>query len=275
MFCGYCGKELENGADFCPYCGGKLGMDGAGRSENQEPVKNDDDVLANERKSDGLTSDRSGAGNRKYVKMILAPVILVICLIAGYFGYQKIVEEKITSEIENTLELVKNGVSPEQADQILVSVVPELVGSEMLSNFILNNVSGEDVMDVYQSMMRYMSYEVIDVQKVESDHYQAIVRIDNLNNALVASYAFEILKARYTSDDFLGNIGRVIGDIGSDKSQIIAEVMTQAADACCGSGDSSYWISQQYTIDIVKYEGEWVPEGNLQSFACACLGLNL
>lgn len=273
MFCGYCGKELENGADFCPYCGGKLGMDGATQSENQEPVENGDAVWENEKKTGGLMSD--GSGHKKYMKFILIPVILVICLVAGYFGYQKIVEEKITSEIENTLNMVKNGVSPEQADQLLISVVPRLVDSEMVSEFILNNVSGEDVMDVYQSMMRYMSYEVVDVQKVESDHYQAVVRIDNLNNTLVASYAFEILKERYTSGDFLGNIGRIIGDIGSDKSQVIAEVMTLAADTCYGTGDASYWISQQYTIDIVKYDGKWVPEGDLQSFVCACLGLNI
>ena len=29
MFCKYCGKEIKNDAQFCPYCGGKQGHEAA------------------------------------------------------------------------------------------------------------------------------------------------------------------------------------------------------------------------------------------------------
>lgn len=29
MICVHCGKEIDNGQDFCPYCGGHVGSDAA------------------------------------------------------------------------------------------------------------------------------------------------------------------------------------------------------------------------------------------------------
>lgn len=29
MICVHCGKEIDNGQDFCPYCGGRVGSDAA------------------------------------------------------------------------------------------------------------------------------------------------------------------------------------------------------------------------------------------------------
>lgn len=33
MICVHCGKEIDNGQDFCPYCGGRVGSDAAIRQD--------------------------------------------------------------------------------------------------------------------------------------------------------------------------------------------------------------------------------------------------
>lgn len=269
MFCGNCGKELEEGAVFCPYCGTKLGSDNEGEDNGQmqEPAQELKTVQKSTGKADVLK-------HKRFTKKIWIPVILVVCLIVGYFGYQKIVKDTIRSEIEDTLSYIQNGLDAETADQVLYTAVPQLVGNEMISNLILDNVSGEDVVDVCRAMMRYMNYEVTDVTKVESGHYQAVVRIVNLNNELVISHAVDLFGERYNTD-ILGAFTQLFSDLGADKSQLIAEMMTQSADDYYAAGNESYWISNEYTIDIVKDNGEWVPSLDIASFACGCLGLNL
>lgn len=261
MFCGYCGKEIKDGTAFCPNCGKKAAVNSAGQPQEVDLEFNQKDILKN-------NILKAKKANRKF----WIPFMLVICLTVGYFGYQKIVEYKISSEIDNSLAMVQNGVDNETADQILQYAVPQLVDNEMIANIILENVSGEDVMDIYLAMMRYMEYEVSEVTRVEHNHYQAVVRIYNLNNGLVASHAAEIFMERYHVS-FPEKVLQFLDDASADKSQLAAEVMSVAADECYESGDDSYWIYSEQVIDIVNNNGEWIPSLDYISFAYSCLGL--
>lgn len=258
MFCGNCGKKLEEGVVFCPYCGVKPGTDNEKQTAGPKP-----DIL------------KVHAGKKgKMTKKILIPIILVFCLIAGYFGYQKIVENRITSEIENVMSDVKSGPDAETMEQILSEAVTQFAGNGMISDLILSNVSGEDVADIYQSLIRYMSYEIGDVQKIESGHYQVVVKINNLNNKLVASRALDLFMERYDTDVF-GMISRGISDLNSDKSRLIAELICQAADEYYAASDESCWISSENMIDIVKSDGEWAPQVDKQKLIFGCLGIEI
>lgn len=41
MICVHCGKEIDNGQDFCPYCGGHVGSDAAteAKAAKKDPRK--------------------------------------------------------------------------------------------------------------------------------------------------------------------------------------------------------------------------------------------
>ena len=262
MFCGNCGKEMKEGAGFCSNCGKKIGASGAGTSQSSQ---------LKDAQKNTVKTKRSKTSNAQ--KKIWISVILVICLAAGYFGYQKIVEHVIATKIDQSMTMVQNGVDNETADQILEYVVPQMVGDEMISDIILDNVTGEDVMDVYHALIRYMDYEVVEVTRVEQGHYQAAVQIYNLNNGVVATHATDVFMERYNVG-LLGKVGQFLNDVSADKSQLIAEVVSQAADDCYESGDESYWVSSKQVIDVVYHDGEWTPDLDIESFAYSCLGLN-
>ena len=72
----------------------------------------------------------------------------------------------------------------------------------------------------------------------------------------------------------LGQIEQFLNDVSADKSQLIAEVVSQSADECYESGDESYRVSSTQIIDVVYSDGEWTPDLDVKSFAYSCLGLN-
>lgn len=256
MFCGNCGKEIKAGAGFCPGCGSRLVTCGNRDAEGQTMRAETDTSL-----------------KKRFNKKIWIPVILAVCLAAGYFGYQKIVEHTIASEIDSTFALIQNGVDPETAEQLWELAVPQMVDDQMISDFIISNVKGEDVLDIYGAMLRYMEYEVVDVKMVELGRYQAVVRIDNLDNGLVAARAAEIFMERYNTDIF-AKIEQGWRDLTSDKSQLIAEMMVQAADEFYAAGDGACWLSREHVITIVKSDGEWTPELDYGALVSSCLGLS-
>lgn len=275
MFCGNCGSEMKEGARFCPNCGKKAGVNDGGQARTvdvemtEEPQAQKIDMESAQAVWEKVNVPKLKKSRRK----IWIPIILVLSLVAGFFGFQQTVKNRIISETDQYLSIVKNGVDNQTAEQILATAVPQLVGNETISNFILSNVSGEDAMDVYLSMMRYMDYEITDVTMVKLNHYQTTVRIQNLNNGLVAKHAFKVFKGRYDTS-FLGKISQGWEDLTSDKSQLIAEMMEQAADDYSQYGDGSCWIEGEYTIDIVYENGELKISLDKMALALSCLGVN-
>lgn len=265
MFCGNCGKEVKDGADFCGYCGTKL-------KKNERKIRTSHLEQSGAESAQVLQEEIKKPVKEIRNKKVWVLISLLIVLMLGYFGYQKIIEHMITYKIENTLDMVKNGVDDVTAKQLLDEVVPSIVQNEMISNFILNNIEGEDVVDVYHAMMRYMSYEVVKVTRVESNHYQATIRIQNLNNELVLSHAFDIFRERYQTD-FFGKIEQGWEDLNTDKSQLVAQMMSYAADDYYQTGDDSYWILREHVIDIQKINGEWETSLNFEVLFMNCVGL--
>ena len=263
MFCGNCGKEIKVEADFCPYCGKQFGGDDSKQDDGQREAK---------QPSGRESVQRPRAGAKPSKKKIWIPLVLIVSLVVGYFGYQKVMEKAITDTIEGTFAQVQNGMDAQMAEQLLVQVLPQIVGNETISNFLLQFVSGEDVMDIYHAMIRHLEYEVVDVEMVEFGHYQAHVRIANLNNSLVAGRAVELFKARYNKG-LIGNALQGLSDLGSDKSQLVAEILMQSSDDYYEAEDSSYWIVKDVAINIVKENGQWTPTLDFEALIYACLGL--
>lgn len=263
MFCGNCGKEIKVEADFCPYCGKQFGGDDSKQDDGQREAK---------QPSGRESVQRPRAGAKPSKKKIWIPFVLIVSLVVGYFGYQKVMEKAITDTIEGTFAQVQNGMDAQMAEQLLVQVLPQIVGNETISNFLLQFVSGEDVMDIYHAMIRHLEYEVVDVEMVEFGHYQAHMRIANLNNSLVAGRAVELFKARYNKG-LIGNALQGLSDLGSDKSQLVAEILMQSSDDYYEAEDSSYWIVKDVAINIVKENGQWTPTLDFEALIYACLGL--
>lgn len=264
MFCGNCGKEIKVGVDFCPYCGKQFGEGDVKQNGGQVEAK------PQPFERNGVQKSRVTVKSTK--KKLWIPIVLCVALVVGYFGYQKMMEKAITARIEEAFYQVQHGMDAQMAEQMLVQVVPQIVGNETISNFLLKLVRGEDVMDVYNAMIRYLNYEVVDVERVEFGHYQAYVRVANINNGLVAARAVELFKARYDKG-FWGKVIQGASDFGSDKSQLIAEILMESADDYYETGDSSYWNVRDFTIDIVKENEEWVPVVEYEKLIYACLGL--
>lgn len=261
---------MKEGARFCPNCGKKAGVNEDGQAVDVE-VSEDTQEMNMENVQD-VWEKVNVPLIKKSRRKIWIPMILIISLIAGLFGFQYVVKDRIVTEIDQRLDMVQNGVDTQTAEQILQAAVPELVGNETISNFILSGVSGEDVMDIYHSMMRYMNYEITNVAMVKLNHYQATVRIQNLNNGLVAKHAVERFGKRYDVG-FWGKISQGWEDLTSDKSQLIAEMMSQSADDYNQYGDGSCWIEGVYTIDIVYKNGEVNTSMDVEALAYNCLGV--
>ena len=261
MFCGNCGKEIKVEAEFCPYCGQQFGADSSKRDDGQMEAK---PQLSGREK---VRKPRARSKKRFWIALVLS-----VSLVVGYFGYQKVMEKAITATIEGKFAQVQNGMDVQTAEQILVQVVPQIVGNETISNFFLQFVSGEDVLDIYHAMIRHLEYEVIDVERVEFGHYQAHVRIANLDNGRVAARAVELFKARYDKG-LIRTVVQGARDLVSDKSQLAAEMLTQSSDDYYEAGASSCWIVKDFAINIVKENGEWVPVLDLNALIYACLGL--
>ena len=84
MFCGNCGKEIKVEADFCPYCGKQFGGDDSKQDDGQREAK---------QPSGRESVQRPRAGAKPSKKKIWIPLVLIVSLVVGYFGYQKVMEK--------------------------------------------------------------------------------------------------------------------------------------------------------------------------------------
>ena len=71
MFCPNCGNKVEEGEEFCGFCGARI----AGTSENEEYTRN------GAKEYDDVVTVRKTGHKRKRIKTIL-PVVLVIGIVA-------------------------------------------------------------------------------------------------------------------------------------------------------------------------------------------------
>lgn len=94
MFCGNCGNQIEEGAAFCPICGGKL------ESAEDTNVNNNFD-------NNTYAVQVDNAENKKYkmvgvvsVAVVAVLVVIFACVLFGGRGYKKTVKEYIEATFE-------------------------------------------------------------------------------------------------------------------------------------------------------------------------------
>jgi hypothetical protein len=123
--------------------------------------------------------------------------------------------------------------------------------------------------------MRYMSYQITDVQKVEANHYRITIEVSNLNNKLMAVETGKKYVSRYFGNGKVGAATQLLDDLATDKSKKIASLYEEVSDSYYSTGDQQYFSTCIYTIDVQKVNGEWVPscDEGLDSFLMDCAGL--
>lgn len=260
MFCSNCGKEMSEDTYFCPSCGAKVGEDGVSRLKENSVQQ-----------TLGPINKEINSPKKKKIKFWI-PIILIVGVIVGCIAYPKIEEKALIKETDMILTLVQSGVDNDTADEIIKTAIPQLIQNENVAEFIVNNVSGEDAMDIYHSLMRYMIYQIDGIQKVEKNHYQVQVTIANLDNRIVLSNAVEIFTSRY-NNGLVGNLFQLYKDATSDKSKLVADVITESADQCYKEQKNDLWLEGTYIIDFYKENGKWTPSTDVESVALKCLGM--
>lgn len=100
MFCGKCGKQIEDHAKFCPYCGAETGI----KIERKNPKKEQPQEL------EKVAEEPVKVHKSKRRAGIVAVGIVCVCAIAGgalFFGKSGLTEKKAgnkVTEAETTLE---------------------------------------------------------------------------------------------------------------------------------------------------------------------------
>ncbi len=252
MYCTKCGKELSEEMEFCPQCGCNLKADS---TASAQPVKKTD--------------------KKKTLRNILIAAFVAIIAIVFVINKARQAELLAVKTVaESALETVRTGLPEEDMNTIVDSIIYQTVGNNSVGDYLVSNINGSDVQDIYGAIMRYMYYEVENVEKVGSSHYKVTVYVQNIDNLLVAENALEAFYQRYAGKSLLGKAIQFYRDYNSDKSETIARIYSQVADAVYATENSQYFIYNEFVIDVQKVDGEWVPtiEEGLDNFIFTCIG---
>lgn len=83
MFCGYCGKQANDGVKFCPYCGKPM------QGESVVVIETEENITTSETTKDDKSEEARSAfieflkGLKKAKKLIIAAVVVLVVIIAG------------------------------------------------------------------------------------------------------------------------------------------------------------------------------------------------
>jgi len=83
MFCGYCGKQADDGVKFCPYCGKPM------QGESVVVIETEENVTTSEPTKDDKSEEARSAfieflkGLKKAKKLIIAAIVVLVVIIAG------------------------------------------------------------------------------------------------------------------------------------------------------------------------------------------------
>ena len=254
MYCKKCGKQINNNAAFCPFCGCKM--------DNKQSNSN------------ALYPIHQIATKKKLLTM-MALAIAVILLIA--FPLRYTVEKAIVKSIAaDKMQMIKDGPSAETMDEIVVEILHEFTGSDLATEFLHNQITGEDIKDVYASLMTHMTYKIKKVDRVDSKHYRITVYVENIDNKKVASRAWGLFSERYDGLDILEKLAQAKADWTSDKSSTISDYISDAADQLYHSDKMANTLSGEYVISATKEDDEWKIsfEGGAESFILNCAGIS-
>lgn len=130
MYCKYCGKEMEDGARFCPSCGKETG---AGQPQTESEVNNKDQkeqvVTEQQTETNTQAEPKPKRGKQKHKKPLI-PVIIAIAAVIALAAAVFFVKTKVIS--------------------------PKLEGTADMEGLkIKAEYKGDDVMLTYQNDSRY------------------------------------------------------------------------------------------------------------------------
>lgn len=271
MFCKKCGKEINNDASFCPYCGTVI--------MQEQPIA-DDSVITKERSAvDRSAMDKIpmyGKNRKQKKKRKFLPFFIVIAIIVLIFPIKNYIEKTIVKSIaEDYLQMVKDGPDAETMDDIVVQLLYGFTGSTTLTNLVHSQIKGEDVRDLYDAVMLHMDYEVKNVEKIGSGHYRITVRIENMNNVTVASEAWKLFISRYKDGGFFDGLKLAKEDLLSDKSTMISSFIIEASNDLYAHDKISNMVAGIHIIDVIKTDDGWDPsfENGVDTFIFDCAGI--
>lgn len=254
MFCQKCGKQINDNAAFCPYCGAGANN---GHTINSEPPFEVVLKKTNERK--------------KYI-----PFLVIVGIMLLIFPIKSSIEKTVVKSVaEDYLQKVKDGPDEETMDDIVVELLYAATGSETLTSLLHGQITGEDVCDIYDAVMLHMNYQVKKVEKVEAGHYRITVQVENMDNTTVASMAWKSFSKRYTDGNILDALKQAKDDLLSDKSKTIAGFIIEASDYLYQQNKADNMVSGRHIIDVIKTDNGWEVafEQGMYMFVLDCAGI--
>ncbi len=252
MYCIKCGKEINDNAKFCPFCG----------------------CIIENTQSDSKNLYPTNQKNAKKLLSLIVIVIAVVLLIA--FPIRYAVEKGIVKSIaEDRLQMIKEGPSDETMDEIFIELLYGITESAAVTDFIHEQVTGEDIKDVYAAIMRHMTYKVNKVERIDSSHYKITVYVNNMDNSKVASRAWELFSERYAGLNIFDAFAQAKADWSSDKSTTISSFIADASDQLYRSDKYNNSVYGSYVIDASKEGDDWNIsfEGGTEQFILNCAGI--
>ena len=196
--------------------------------------------------------------------IVIAVYAVILVLVGKGFAERFVVKKGV----EASLELIKQGLPDELLDEIIEEFLSESIENEVLIKILGEAINGENINDIYDALLYRMSYDIEAVEKVATGDYRVGIIVRNNNNIMVGKKAAGLLWERYSSKP-----KRILDDIRSDKSQLIRDVLIEAADLLAQQQTPGLY-SEQYYVISVGTDGHLMFENqNDISFVLLCTGI--
>nr|WP_297706774.1 zinc ribbon domain-containing protein [uncultured Butyrivibrio sp.] len=260
MYCSKCGKEISDTAQFCPFCGQTINTQ-VTNIQNQGSQARIIQESVNQIKK------------KKTVAIVLAFIVILVLAFPVRYAVEKSIVKSIA---EDRMKMIKEGPSAETMDEIFVELLYGITESEAVTDFIHEQVTGEDIKDVYTSIMRHMTYKVNKVERIDSKHYMITVYVNNMDNSKVASRAWELFSERYAGLNIFDAFAQAKEDWSSDKSTTVSSFIAEASDQLYRSDKYNNSVYGSYVINVTKEGDDWNIsfEGGTEQFILNCAGLS-
>lgn len=202
---------------------------------------------------------------RKIVCGIIIAVYIAILFVVGKEFVERAV---VKAGAVASLELIKHGLPDELLDEIIDDFLSESIGIEKIRKALRTAINGENINDIYSALLYRMDYDVEAVEKVAPGDYRVGIIVRNNNNIMVGKKVATLLLERYGNDPT-----RLLSDLRSDKSQLIRDVLIEAADLLAQQETPDLYSEQYYVISVGS-DGHLAFENkNDISFVLLCAGI--
>ena len=241
MFCSKCGKEISEGAAFCPNCGNQIGL-------TNHVTQTSASVG-----SSNLPASSLPRPKKKRKSAIIIGIVLVIAVTTLFFARTAMEENAVKIAVNYRMEEIKTGVSDETIDILIQNLVNSTDNRiiSFLGNYV---VDGSDINDIYYALVNHLYYETRDVKKIEKDHYQVQIYVENTNNRIVFLNAINSIEGDFSDSSLWDKLSLGYEIYQNDITKYIATKMIEEQEKL----DAAFYVSGIYTLDIYKSDGKWL-----------------